>query len=175
VIALIVAAALTPQMAQEIRETLPPGSPPRIEELATSGELVLYCLVTKNRAQVGVARFVGGKLQGDPDDVSGPLPRESCGAVELGTPFEVKRGRKRSKAIVVHLKDAGVTAVVSLAGKTIAWTDAPAPDGAPAIFPESRKGDTSFCAFLTSTKAWTRVAWVPEAGDYAPVDGRCGR
>ena len=48
-IALVLALALTPEMEQQIRETLPPGTP-RIEEVATSGGLVLFCLATKGRA-----------------------------------------------------------------------------------------------------------------------------
>jgi hypothetical protein len=175
VIALLLAAALTPEIADQIRATLPPGPPPRIEALAESGELLVFCLVRKDRAQVEAARVKGGKLQGDPDDVGGPLKREGCGAARLGAPFEVKRGRKRQRAVVAHLEDARLSAVVSLAGKVLAWTDAPAPDGGPAIFPEPGKGDTTFCAFLPRTQAWTRVAWVEEAEGYAPTEEGCRR
>ncbi|MFL5310762.1 MAG: hypothetical protein ACJ79H_09960 [Myxococcales bacterium] len=174
-IALLFAASLAPQIAEQIRATLPPGPPARIEALAESGELLLFCLVTKTRSQVEAARVKDAKLQGDPDDVGGPLKRESCGKAELGAPFEVKRGKKRQRAVVAHLEDAGLSAVISLSGKVLAWTDAPAPDGGPAIFPESGKGDTTFCAFLPRTLAWTRVAWVEEVDGYAPVQDGCRR
>jgi hypothetical protein len=171
VIALLLAAALAPQLAEQIRATLPPGPPPRIEALAQTGELLLFCLVGRDRAQVEAARVKQGKLQGDPEDLGGPLRREGCGAAELGASFEVRRGRKRQRAVVVHLKDAGLSAVVSLSAKILAWTDAPAPDGGPAIFPEPGKGDTTFCAFLPRTQAWGRVAWVEDVGEYAPTTG----
>src|SRR5207237_7261034 len=100
-------------------------------------------------------------------------PGASCGKGDVGPPFDVGRGKRRIKAVVARLPD--LTAVVTLDGTALVWTDSPAPDGGPAIFPESKKGETTFCAFLTSTKAWTRLGWGAEAEGYAPIDGRCGR
>ena len=174
-IALVLAAALTPRLETQIRATLPPGPPARLEALAQSGELLLFCLIRDGRPQVEAARITGGELRGEPDDVGGPLPRETCGAADLGAAFEVRRGRARQRAVVAHLKDAGLSAVISFSGRVLAWTDAEAPDHGPAIFPEPGKGDTTFCAFLSRTRSWTRLGWVEDAEGYAPVTGRCGQ
>ncbi len=172
-IALLLAAAVAPAIADQIRATLPPGPPARIEALADRGELLIFCLIRGGRSQIEAASIQAGRLQGDPEDVGGPLRQDGCGAAELGEPFEVRRGRTRQRAVVVHLKDAGLSAVVSLSGKVLAWTDAPAAGGGPAIFAEPGKGDTTFCAFLSRTESWTRLAWVEDAEGYAPVPGRC--
>jgi hypothetical protein len=173
VIALLLAAALTPKVEAQIRETLPPGPPARLEPLAQSGELLVFCLIRDGSAQIEAARIAGGKLAGDPEDVGSPARRDGCGSASLGAPFEVRRRRARQRAVVAHFADAGLSAVISLSGKVLAWTDAKAPDPGPAIYPEPGKGDTTFCAFLSRTESWTRLGWVDEAEGYAPVPGRC--
>jgi hypothetical protein len=178
ILALLAALALTPAVEAQLKERQPPGGAPSFEALAQQGDLWVLCVrrAGEKFVEVQVAAIKDGQLKGDPATVGNSQKREDCGAAKIGAFFDFKRGKKKQKAAVVTFGGLTLTAVVTSSAEVPVWSEAAAPGGAVAIFPEARKGDTTFCAFLdqNGTKAWSRIGWVEEAGDYEPIDGKCG-
>jgi len=178
---LLAAATLNPGWERQLLASLPPGGERRIEAAYVEDGLVVFCILSPGRAQVEVAAFEEGELVADPADVGGPLQREGCGTASASKIFDVKRGKRRERAVVVSLRDGSgppfATAVATVEkGKLLAWT-VQAPPSGEAIVPQAGpRGDTAFCAWVNVPgrgTGWALLTWSKEAEGYAPSAGSC--